>query len=178
MDIRNLTKEEKVKLYQILTKLTSANMSNDNGYDSTKVGFFRGDSESKPFSMGYQELPELPNGLNNSIKLMYEIIGNADTEIYLGEWTILSLNKSLDNYKMYTENGQKKVFDIAFRYIVLGRIELLSCDLTTHKLFYQADGGANGYERQRNLNRRLKMNPSLGNQIYFTEWFNYINTSL
>ena len=51
--------------------------------------------------MNHKNLPEIPESLNRHIKVMYELIGDPNIEVYIGEWTILSLSKSLQNYKQY-----------------------------------------------------------------------------
>ena len=62
--------------------------------------------------MNHKNLPKIPESLNRHIKVMYELIGDPNIEVYIGEWTILSLTKSLQNYKQYCDDDQKNVFDI------------------------------------------------------------------
>ena len=40
----------------------------------------------------------------------------------------------------------------------MGHVEVVSCDLETHLLFYRPDGGSNSYDREANYQRyELKM---------------------
>jgi len=169
------SKEKMVQVYQILTKLTAGYTSREN-YNSEEVGFFAHDEERVPFEIGFENLDELPESLNNSVQLMYKIIGDPKKEVYLGQWTIIPLKRALEQYEFYKTKGQEHVFDIAYEYAGMGHIKMLSCDLKTHKLFYRYDGGSNGYEREYNQKNLLQMNPSLEPQHYFTDWFNYIQT--
>ncbi len=175
MDMDRFSKAKKVQVIQILTKLTMGYQSRDN-YNSNEVGFFTPDNDKKRFEMGFNNIDELPETLNNSIQLMYKIIGEPEKEVYLGSWTIMSLKKAIKQYEFYKSKGQEHIFDIAYEYAGMGHIKMISCDLKTHKLFYRYDGGSNGYEREYNQKNLLQMNPSLEPQYYFTDWFNYIQT--
>ena len=48
----------------------------------------------------------------------------------------MSLDKAIEIYKNYCNNGQNKVFDIGYRYMGMGHIEVISCDLDSHLLFF------------------------------------------
>ena len=56
------------------------------------------------------------------MKLFYSLIGNPDVEVYIGDWTFMSLNKCLEIYKDYCDNDQKSLFDIAYIYAGMGHI--------------------------------------------------------
>jgi hypothetical protein len=171
MNINNFIHHQKKQIEGILLGLTRGFISNDE-YDSTQVGFFIPDKERKLFEIGNHSVPDMPLSLNQSIQLMYRIIGDPDKEVYLGEWTIMSLNKVLGTFENLKNKGQSKIFDIAFRYIGLGHIDILSCDLTTHKLFHRRDGGANGWEREIHHQEAIDMDPTEEKQYFFREWFN------
>ena len=66
--------------------------------------------------------------------------------------------------------GQELVFDFAFRYMGMGHIEVLSCDLTNHLLFKRDDGGANGWEREAHYNELLNYKPGDKKYLFFTQW--------
>ena len=119
-------------------------------------------------------LPEIPDAVNRNIKLMYQIIGNSEKEIYVKEWIIMSLNETLKKYKYYCENEQERIFDIAFRYMGMGHIEVLSCDLKTHLLFYRHDGGSSGWDRETNFQEMIKCDPETYQQFYFQNWIDYV----
>lgn len=155
---------------RILNRLSRGTMSSSN-YKSSDEPFFRRDKNKKPFKQGYDTLPEFPEGLNNSIILMYRIMGELHKEVYLDEWTIMSVNESLTRYKKYCEEGQKDVFDIAYAYMGLGHIRVISCDLSTHRLYTRPDGGSNGYDRDFNHETMIKNGPTKDSQLYFSDWF-------
>ena len=167
----NLTKQQMKQTQDILIKLTGGTMSTFE-YDSTTKGFFAKDEERKPFEIGFKDIPELPEGLNHNIQRMYKIIGDPDKEVYIGYWTIMSLNHLLDRFKKLQEKKQERVFDIALRYAGMGHVDILSCDLQTHKLFVRYDGGCNDWERQANREALFKLDPETLNQFFFNEWFN------
>ena len=132
------------------------------------------------FRQDFKRLPELPKGLNTNFKHLYEIIGNPNIEVSLRqrgdndsgeEWTLMSLNKSLEIYKEYCKEGQNRVFDIAFMYMGMGHIRMLSCDLETHKLFTHRSGGSNGWDRELHFQEVIKTNPGTYDQFFFLPWF-------
>lgn len=155
---------------RILNRLSQGTMSSSN-YKSSDEPFFRRDKNKKPFEQGYDTLPEFPEGLNNSIILMYRLMGELHKEVYLDGWTIMSVNESLTRYKKYCEEGQTEVFDIAYAYMGLGHIRVISCDLSTHRLYTRPDGGSNGYDRDFNHETMIKNGPSKDSQLFFSDWF-------
>ena len=166
--------EAKKKQVISVQELLEKSIKSNEGHDSTQEPFFQG-SENGILKMDHKELPEVPSSLNRHIKIMYELIGNPDIEVYLGKWTIMSLNKSLENYKQYCDDGQNKVFDIAFAYMGMGHIMVLSCDLENHLLFKRRDGGSNGYDREDNYKDLLNYKSEDHKCIYFCQWKNEIN---
>jgi hypothetical protein len=167
----DLSKQQMKQTQDILIKLTGGSMSTSD-YDSNTMGFFAPDDKRKPFEIGFKDNPEMPEGLNHNIQRMHKIIGDPDKEVYIGYWTILSLNQVLDRFKKLKDKNQKRVFDIALRYTGMGHVDILSCDLQTHKLFIRHDGGANGWERQANRDALLTLDPTTLKQMFFHEWFN------
>ena len=162
--IRNINK--------ILKVLEQSKVSCNN-YDSTKQPFFSSDSSQNKFTINFQSLSNynIPESLNRNIILIYKILGDPTKEIYIGEWTIMSLDKALKNYKEYSDNGQHNVFDIGYRYIGMGHVEVISCDLKSHLLFYHRDGGSNGYDRQINYNNIIKHGSESCEKFFFSKWF-------
>ena len=155
------------KILEVLTRTTMST----SGYTSSNKPFFKEDNEFEPFEMGYDTLPEFPEGLNNNIIYMYKIIGHKDREIYFHEWTIMSVTESLKKFEHYCSEGQTEVFDIAYRYMGLGHIEVLACDLSTHRLYTRPDGGSNGYDRDINHENMIKNGPIRDKQFFFSELF-------
>ena len=104
MNMDRFSKAKKVQVIQILTKLTMGYQSRDN-YNSNEVGFFTPDNGKKRFEMGFNNIDELPETLNNSIQLMYKIIGEPEKEVYLGCWTIMSLKEAIKQYEARDLDG-------------------------------------------------------------------------
>lgn len=162
--IRNINK---------ILKILQQSKVSCNYYDSTQKPFFSSDNNSNKFVINFQSLSNynIPETLNRNIILIYKILGDPTKEIYIGEWTILSLDKALKNYKEYSKNGQNNVFDIGYRYLSMGHIEVISCDLKSHLLFYRHDGGSNGYDRQINYNNIIKHGSENCEKFFFSKWF-------
>ena len=177
MNINKFVHSQQLQIQKIFTKLTEGSLSQKD-YLSTQQGFFVSDEKKYPFEVGHELIPELPLTLNRSIQLLYKIIGDPKREVYLGRWTIMSLNHALEKYNDYLQNEQDKVFDIAYEYVGMGHIRVLACDLTTHGLFHHISGGANGFAREENFQELIKKNPSTEPQNYFTDWFMRIDTSI
>ena len=155
MNINKFPNDQQKQIQKIFTKLTEGSLSQKD-YLSTQQGFFVNDEKNYPFEVGHEVIPELPSSLNRSIQLLYKIIGNPKQEVYLGRWTIMSLESALKIYNDYLQNKQTKVFDIAYEYVGLGHIRVLACDLTTNKLFYHVSGGANGWAREENFKEIIR----------------------
>ena len=164
---------EKKKQIESIRDLLKTSKKSKEGYDSTIEPFFMKDDDIN-FTEDYKDIPEIPESLNRHIKLMYQIIGNSKIEIYIDEYTIMSLDKCLETYKNLCDNGQELVFDFGYRYVGMGHIEVISCDLSNHLLFFRDDGGSNGYDREDNYQRLLKYNPGDKNYLYFIQWKNSI----
>ena len=113
----------------------------------------------------------LPDGLNNNIKIIYKILNNPNKEIYINEWTLLSVNKALNNYNEYCEHGQTTVFDIGFKYEGMGHLTVISCDLENNLLFFRPDGGSNGYDRAINFKKLISEGSKNKNKFFFSTWF-------
>jgi hypothetical protein len=114
---------------------------------------------------------QIPEGLNRNIKVIYELLGHQRKEIYYGPWTIMSIDEALQRYKELCRQGQTQVFDIGYKYGGMGYIDVLSCDLTSHLLFYRVDGGSNDYDRLYNLNYVISKGSQPYDKFYFSDWF-------
>lgn len=161
-------------IYTFLKKHAKISKSN---YDSSKAPFFlqkvvkKLDLDELNNKLNDEIYNNIPLGLNRNIIDLYKIIGNKNKEIYLGVWTIMSVKKSLEIYKNYCNDGQKNVFDIAFKYLGMGYIEVISCDLNNHLLFKRYDGGSSGNDREVNYNTIIKYDPKKYEYFYFSNWF-------
>ena len=152
----------------VLDFLKDSRVSQPN-YIGTDMPFFM-KNNNKVFNIGYNDIPEMPKGLNRNIQTMFKLIGNPLVEIYIGDWTIMSLNQCIDVYNNYCNNSQTKVFDIGYMYIGMGHIKMLSCDLEKHILFYRIDGGGDGYARDYHRYKILNYNPTDYEFMYFTDF--------
>ena len=162
--------DEKTKqINKIMNLLNKSNISNE-GHQSSQQPFFTTNRKSK-FTLGNKSIPELPDSLNRHFKLFYEIVGNPDIEVYINEWTILSANEALKQYKEYCDEGQPNVFNIGFRYLGMGHVEVLSCNLYNHLLFLRRDGGSNGYDREANHKEIIKFDYKNYDYFYFHHWY-------
>jgi hypothetical protein len=168
----NLTAKKSKQINNILTLLQKTTISSID-YVSSKEAFYRNDSTSIMFQQ-FNNLfvdAQIPEGLNNNIKIIYQILGHQKREIYYGQWTIMSLNEALERYKVICAKGQTNVFDIGYKYDGMGYISVLSCDLTNHLLFYRPDGGSNDHDRQYNFNELIKNGSQPYEKFYFSKWF-------
>jgi len=157
---------------KILKVLEQSNVSRNN-YDSTLVPFFSPDEKGNKFVINFESLQNynIPPSLNRNVILIYKILGDPKKEIYIGEWTLFSLDKALELYKNYCIKGQMNVFDIGYKYEGMGHVTVISCDLKTHLLFYRPDGGSNGYDREINYNNLIKYGSNKFQQFIFSKWF-------
>ena len=91
----NLNIKHKTRNTQkILTFLNEGYKSPDNYIGSDMPYFMK--NENTKFKIGHHIIPKLPNGLNHNINIMYKLIGNPNIEIYIRDWTFMSLNKALE----------------------------------------------------------------------------------
>ena len=145
-----MNNKEKV-ICRIMDVLKKSKISGDN-YNTSKQPFFLNDNQSSKFEIDFNVIENVPEGLNRNIKLIYDILGTSKKEIYINDWTIMSLENAMEVYNEYCEKGRKDVFDIGYIYLGMGHIGIIACDLNTHLLFYHRGGGSNGYDREYNFN--------------------------
>ena len=168
--MNNITNKKMKSNTQMLEVLYEGTISTNNYTSSDKPFFMKNSTE--PFKQYNEQLTlQIPENLNNNVKLIYEIFGNEKKEIYLDEWTIMSLEEALKRYKELCEQGQDNVFDIGFRYLSMGHVEMISCDLKSHLLFYRPDGGSNGCDRINNLNDLIQKGSTPYEKFHFYKWF-------
>lgn len=165
---------EKTKQINKILNLLNKSKLSDEGFKSTKQPFFCKENKND-FLIGYKTIKEMPTNLNRNFKLLFEIVGNPEKEIYINEWTILSFNEALSQYKSYCDEGQFNVFNLAYRYIGLGHIEVLSCNLFNNLLFLRRDGGSNGWDREANHKEIIKFDYKNYKYFYFYHWYNDLN---
>jgi hypothetical protein len=166
------TNRKSGEIRKILEVLKNASISNSD-YVSSREPFFMNCNNCEPFQQ-YNMLysgEQIPEGLNRNIKVIYELLGHQRKEIYYGPWTIMSIDEALQRYKELCRRGQTQVFDIGYKYGGMGYIDVLSCDLTSHLLFYRVDGGSNDYDRLYNLNKLISEGSQPYDKFYFSAWF-------
>ena len=163
-------KQKIIHANEIVELLSEAKMSKK-GHKSTGQPFFI-QGQSDDFITGHDILPEIPDSLNRHFKILYEIVGNPDIEIYVNDWIIMSLNEALEKYEHYKNDGQYTIFDIAYIYCGMGHIDVLSCNLHNHLLFIRRDGGSNGWDREYNYLQAKNFNYRKYEYFYFNTWKN------
>ena len=98
------------------------------------------------------QLNELSEKIKFS-KLLYYIylyVGRNNIEFVLHEYTFFSINEIEERYNEMCNNNQHNICDIAFTYMGMGHVKVISIDLKSGKIFSRMDGGANGYDREDN----------------------------
>ena len=165
-------KNKKKHIDKILKLLNQSKMS-DEGYSSCAQPFCS-KNPIQDFKQGNKSIPEIPEDLNRNFKLLYELVSNPDVEIYINKWTILSLSEALKQYKQYCDEGQKNVFNVAYRYLGLGHVEVLSCNLYNHLLFLRRDGGSNGYDCADNHKQVINFDYKQYEYMYFENWYSSV----
>lgn len=160
--------EKRKQILSVEELLRDAKISDEN-YDSTIEPFFM-KRDNDDYVMNYKDLPELPESLNRHIKIFYTLVGNPDVEVYIGDYTFMSLTKCLENHRDYCKNDQTSVFDIAYRYEGMGHVTVISCDLNNHLLFERRDGGSNGYDREDNYKALLNYKTGDKKYMYFVQF--------
>jgi len=168
-------KEKKKQINTILELLKKSKTSKEN-YQSSIEPFFNNDINQVDFEQNFKSIPELPDSLNRHVKLIYEITGDPDIEIYINGWTIMSLNQCLERYQqLCKDNPDNVVFDFGFRYMGMGHVQMISCNLYNHLLFNHMDGGSNGWDREANYKELVEFNYQKYNYIFFNQWLNELN---
>ena len=171
MNTRSISKKqtEIKKIFEVL----KTTVISSNNYVSSQEPHFNNDSASQPFQQFNMLFTnaQIPEGLNRNIKVIYELLGHQKKEIYYGPWTIMSVDEALQRYKELVRQGQTNVFDIGYKYGGMGYIEMLSCDLTSHLLFYRLDGGSSDFDRLYNLNKLISEGSHPYDKFYFSTWF-------
>ena len=164
---------KKNRLINKILRVLNKSKISDEQHRSSDLPFFAQSQQLINFNFGFKNISSynIPNSLNRNIRLIFEIFGEPKREIYIGEWTIMTLEECMDRYKDFCNNGQKNVFDIAYRYMGMGYIEVISCDLNTHLLFKRQDGGSNGYDRHYNYQDVIKNGSKNHEKFFFSQWF-------
>lgn len=104
--------------------------------------------------------------LSDEIKNFYREIGTTSQEIYINEWTLLSIEniiKMSENYKKDNIN----TIDFAYKYMGLGHVKVAFFDNKFNCILYRHDGGSNGYDRNDNFEKLKIYNSNTNDNIYY-----------
>ena len=88
-------------------------------------------------------------------KLLYYIylnIGQDNYSFELNEYTFYSIEEMEIRYNEFCNNGQTRVYDLAYIYLGMGHLKMLSLDITSKRIYVRRDGGSSGWDRQDNWN--------------------------
>ena len=97
--------------------------------------------------------------LSYEIKNFYKKIGTSSQEIYIKEWTFLSIEnitKMIENYK----KDNIITIDFAYKYMGMGYVKVAFYDNRYNSILYRNDGGSNGYDRAENYENLKNFNNS------------------
>lgn len=92
------------------------------------------------------------------LKLLYQLIGDTTTELYVGEWTIINLEQLKERYNTFKKHDQTHMIDFAYKYMGMGHVKMCFMDPLNSKVGYRRDGGASSIEREYNFKRAVNMN--------------------
>jgi hypothetical protein len=127
--------------------------------------------------------PEVNNILENipiheSLKKIYQVIGNPSVEYYFGSWTLFSLNKVKEHYDIFINKNQKRAIDFGIIYTGMGHCIMVTYDPELNMIYYRADGGSSGHDRDINFKFAYDFVPTEDKCIDLSDWFdNTINVT-
>lgn len=79
-----------------------------------------------------------------------------DVEFVRREYVFLSEDEIVARACEKRRRGQTRMVDFAFCYLGMGHVRIATYDPVSGALFFQIDGGANGFERDDNFRRRIE----------------------
>jgi hypothetical protein len=136
-------------------------------YDSTQAPFFRKSINDDINEHNSENVLNIENlNLINSFKLLklpkniedFFINNNAyNCEIYLNNYTFLSMKKIIELYDFYKNDNITNIIDLGFIYEGMGWIQVIYYNTKFNKLFFRSDGGSNNYDREDNYNLMKKL---------------------
>ena len=112
--------------------------------------------------------------LPHTLSIIYKIIGEVDSEFYLNNWTLMSLDSIIARKKIYIENKQERVIDFASMHIGMGHILIAAFDPVDFKIFFRRDGGSNGWDRDYNWEYIKTYEPIETDKHDFSVWIKLI----
>tara|TARA_Y100000816_G_scaffold75114_1_gene50778 strand:+ start:1712 stop:2254 length:543 start_codon:yes stop_codon:yes gene_type:complete len=101
--------------------------------------------------------------LSNNIKLLFKAIRSTNQEIYINEWTILSIETILKLNEKYKKDNITSI-DFAFKYQGLNNIKVAFYYPKLKCILYRNDGGSNLNDRKNKYNNlKILNNISINN---------------
>ena len=167
--------------YQKLLEFVQSGKAGTNKHDTTQTPFtVQGSSTDGELGFDTAKVDLILNNvpLTGDLKTIYRIIGNPDIEFYFGQWTLLSITKVKNMYETYITKNQTRSIDFALIYAGMGHCVVASFDPESTKIYYRADGGSNGYDREFNFNFACKYIPKEDELHDFTHWQTIISTEI
>ena len=95
--------------------------------------------------------------LDDNTKKFYIKYQIFDRELYIGKWTFFSIDQII----IRNQNIKNDIFnsiDIAFRYLGMGHIKVLTYNKKNKNFIYRQDGGSNDFDRLDNYDRLKNYN--------------------
>lgn len=119
-------------------------------------------------------LEERLPGLPAELTALHKVIGHPDRELYLNEWTVLSLNTLCGQAELLRASGQDRVLDFAILPLGMGHITVAAIDPADSRVFFRHDGGSNGYEREACFELTKRYTPEDRHKYQFTHWVDVV----
>ena len=131
-------------------------------YRSNNEPFFlQIDDISNNFNEKYENIEEYIETnlsiLSKEIKDFYIFFKTLDQEIYINNWTFMSLSNIIEIYNKYKSKNINTI-DIAFMYHGMGHIKILYYDPRINSINFRMDGGSNSYDREYNFKKLIEYN--------------------
>ena len=148
-------------------------------YDKCKLSKLNTKTVDSPFFIPHNEITLTKNILEkekpldpkqgltrliNTISLepivshMYHFLDCYKREFTYENFTFFSINEIKRRLKIYRENNQDTICDLATAYYGMGHVIVITWDIINKKYFLRMDGGANDYDRQDNWKFAMNIN--------------------
>jgi len=146
-------------------------------YDSSQAPFCgKSISDDQVIGFDTQKVNALLEkiALPPTLHIIYQIIGEVDTEFYFNNWTLMSLDSIIARQKIYIEHEQARVIDFALGYMGMGHMVIVAFDPIDFKIFFRRDGGSNGWDRETNWEYIKTYDPKEVDKHDFSVWVKLI----
>ena len=113
------------------------------------------------------------------LRRVYQVIASPSCELVFGSWILMSLQKVCDRYELLRDqHGQSRAIDFAFIYAGMGHCTVCSYDPEENQVYYRADGGGNGYEREDHFSFACRYVPRADECHPLEHWFTVARQSV